>query len=117
MKLHHAAALTLVGWYLITAPTADQGAIIYQDAPLSQWTKAQHFDSETGCDTGRQQLINNSQEALALVPDSEVDEDDKRDASNAVNHALASQCVADNDPRVQSTDVNVGPSLLKRMVH
>jgi hypothetical protein len=117
MKLHHTAALALAGWYLMTAPVSGQGAIIYQDAPLSQWTKSLHFNSESDCDAKRQEVIDNSQDAVALVPDSEVDQDNKRDAADAVKQAMASQCVADDDPRLSGSGAPVGPGSLRKLIH
>jgi hypothetical protein len=115
MRFHHTAALALVGWYLITAPVSDHGAIIYQDAPLSQWTKSLRFNSESDCEAKRQEVIDDSQNAVALVPDSDVDEDSKRDATNAVNQALVSRCVEDDDPRLSSSGVPVG--VPKKLIH
>jgi hypothetical protein len=117
MRLHHTAALVLVGWYLITAPVSDHGAIIYQDAPLSQWTKSLRLNSESDCEAKRQEAIDNSQDSVALVPNSEVDEDSKRDAANAVNQAVVSRCIADDDPRLSSSGVPVGPDVLRRLNH
>jgi len=47
MKLGHAAALALVGWYLMTPPTSKDK--IHDDLPLSQWVKVQSFDTELQC--------------------------------------------------------------------
>ena len=101
----------------MTAPVSGQGAIIYQDAPLSQWTKSLHFNSESYCDAKRQEVIDNSQDAVALVPDSEVDQDNKRDAADAVKQAMASQCVADDDPRLSGSGAPVGPGSLRKLIH
>ncbi len=116
MNLRHAAALALVGWFLMTAPVADQGAIIYQDASLSDWKKAEHFDSENDCEARRREVIMDSQDAAALAPNSEVDEDAKQEAANAVNEALVSRCVADDDPALKNT-VPEMPGALKKLVH
>jgi hypothetical protein len=116
MKLHHTAALALAGWYLMTAPVSDQGAIIYQDAPLSQWTKSLRFDSESDCDAKRQEVVDDSKDAVALVPNSEVDEDNRRDAANAVNRAVVSRCVADDDPSLLSSGVPAEPGVLKKLI-
>jgi len=45
MKLHHAAALALMGWYLIVppAPSADP------TLPLSQWRIVHQTDSDVDC--------------------------------------------------------------------
>lgn len=118
MRQSHRAALALVGWFLITAPITDHGAIIYQDAPLTQWTKTHHFNSESDCDAARKDMIQDTQDRVELAPDSAADEDTKQDANYALNQALASQCVADDDPRLQGTKLPqlVGPNMIRRLV-
>jgi hypothetical protein len=52
MKLRHAAALALVGWYLMTPPiTGDMKEVwINYKAPLDEWTIiGERFDSKEGC--------------------------------------------------------------------
>jgi hypothetical protein len=117
MKPRHAAALALVGWYLMTPPVSDHGAIIYQDAPLSQWTKAQLFDSESDCEAKRKEAITDSQEAADLVPDSDIDKDDKQDATDAASQTEVSRCVAADDPALGSSAPSLGPSVLKKLLH
>jgi len=66
MKPRHAAALALVGWYLMRPPLTQTGPDTYNlppdtSAPLSKWTyqTVDHFDSEEECKTelkGRQEL-------------------------------------------------------------
>ncbi len=117
MKRRHAAALALVGWYLMTAPVSNHGAIVDQDAPLSEWTKGQLFDTESACEAERRQAITDSQEAAALVPDSDVDKDDKQDATDTATQTLISRCVDSNDPALVSSGPSLSPSMLKRLVH
>lgn len=117
MKRRHAAALALVGWYLMTAPVSDHGAIVDQDAPLSEWSKAQLFDTESACEAERQQAITDSQEAAALVPDSDVDKDDKQEATDTVHQTIVSRCVDSNDPALGNNGPSMGPSVLKRLIH
>ncbi|MGA9722930.1 MAG: hypothetical protein WBQ86_10765 [Candidatus Binatus sp.] len=117
MKRRHAAAIALVGWYLMTAPVSDQRTIIYQDAPLSQWEKAESFDSESHCEAKRRVIITDSQEAVALAPNSEVDEDTRQGAANAFNQAVVSRCVAADDPALGNNTPRLGPGLLKKLTH
>jgi hypothetical protein len=129
MKFHHTAALTLIGWYLMAAPVAEHGGAIDQDAPLSQWKKVEHFDLQSDCDAQRQEEIHNSQDAAAVAPpsigdDRSVDdnpraEDVKEDTANALDRAVTSRCVADNDPKLggKSLPEMLGPGLMKRMLH
>jgi len=40
MKLRHAAALAVVGWYLMVPPSKVAGRLLVDlDAPLSKWTE------------------------------------------------------------------------------
>ena len=54
MTLRHAAALALVGWYLMvppaTAPNGTKGAKLMTDAPLSRWFMHGSFDSAKQCE-------------------------------------------------------------------
>jgi hypothetical protein len=52
MKLRHAAALALVGWYLM-APPFPKGEHRYEpdtSVPLSQWIRRASFDSAAECE-------------------------------------------------------------------
>ena len=49
MKFRHAAALALVGWYLIVAPPQSFKDGKYHEAPLGKWTYKANFDSEFEC--------------------------------------------------------------------
>jgi hypothetical protein len=50
MKLRHAAALALVGWYLMMPPTSPPNSFtINEAAPLSKWYLIESFDSAESC--------------------------------------------------------------------
>ncbi len=53
MKLHRAAALTLLGWYLIQPPThrgADGKSVVFEDArPLTMWKQIAAYDTAKEC--------------------------------------------------------------------
>ena len=59
MKLHHAAALALVGWYLMMPlpPIAHNTRSINPDslfaAPLSRWSIIRTFPTQKECETYR----------------------------------------------------------------
>jgi hypothetical protein len=56
MKLRHAAALTLVVWYLMAPPViAKNNAWLQEDifAPLSQWGKAGAFPTKEECEANQ----------------------------------------------------------------
>jgi hypothetical protein len=56
MNLRHAAALALIGWYLIVPPYL--APFNYRDlwAPVSQWKIVQGFDTPTGCEGYLQEM-------------------------------------------------------------
>lgn len=50
MNLRHAAALALVGWYLIGPPLKTfKPAVVDWNAPVSKWLPAQFFDTAADC--------------------------------------------------------------------
>jgi hypothetical protein len=51
MKLRHAAALALVGWYLLVPPVNGAGSIASK-APIKHWTVLHWFGSEKACKEG-----------------------------------------------------------------
>jgi hypothetical protein len=51
MNLRHAAALALVGWYLMVPPTTHE--ILDIKAPLSQWVYEGAFDKADDCESAR----------------------------------------------------------------
>lgn len=116
MGFRHAAALSIAGWFLMIAPLSNQGTVVDQSAPLSEWKKAHHFAAESDCDAERQENINNSQDEAELAPNSDVDQS-KGDANVALSAAVASQCIADNDPRIASSGNGLTPGLLRKLVH
>jgi len=49
VNLRHAAALALVGWYLIVAPPQSFKDYKYYEMPLGQWMHKATFNSEFEC--------------------------------------------------------------------
>jgi len=54
MLIRHAAALALVGWYLMVPPLFKQG--INSNAPLSDWDQKGAFDTADKCEEARSRL-------------------------------------------------------------
>jgi hypothetical protein len=52
MKPHHAAALALVGWYLMLPPVTSDGRI-QKDASLSRWYIISNFETKEECEKAR----------------------------------------------------------------
>lgn len=90
MKLRHAAALALVGWYLmvpplIANPNPTTGGQLEVSAPLSKWEIVRSFDTAAECNEARQ-----------------------RTAASGVGNAEAQRlwqkyatCIASDDPRLR----------------
>jgi len=98
MKLRHAVALTLAGWYLIVPP-AGRTARVGLAMPLSQWTTVGSFDSAAKCESGRRK-------GLPLVEKRIKGEAEKAgvQAHNSDVQILAQsllRCVASDDPRLK----------------
>lgn len=93
MNFRHAAAVSLLGWYLITPPaklsiTANVGD---SAAPLSKWQIVQGFGTANDCEKRKLQLEQGL--ANARLPNPQI-EALKRKISEA-------QCVAADDPRLK----------------
>ena len=98
MNLRHAAALALVGWYLMLPPM--QGETPNSDAPLSQWTLTDSFDSAQQCSKGKSAYWKTLMKISPRLPKTE---------SIIVNRqASAAMCIATDDPRLMGTDFKTG---------
>ena len=87
MKLRHAAALALVGWYLMTPPFVNNRADL--NTPLSRWTILGSFDSAEKCEEDRRPLQGAG---------SAWHEPDPNHAAKALTAIL---CVSSDDPRLK----------------
>jgi hypothetical protein len=110
MKLSHAAALALVGWYLMVPPITDGEKAI---PPISQWGLDYSFDSAAAC----QAVLNARQENTAKTRKHEcgISADFAGLMSAAKNthdldqlkhlqiatQQLGSVCIASDDPRLK----------------
>ena len=105
MKLRHAAALALVGWYLMVPPLAGtkQHPGLDTNAPISHWSIYKSFDTAKACETALLKGIY----ANDGVPDMFHGLGVRSDDPQAVTLALAfkdvalGQCVASDDPRLK----------------
>jgi hypothetical protein len=106
MKARHAAALALVGWYLMVPPNKNE------DTPLSEWIVRRTYDSAEACQQGagneraqaaaklrqydsmtdlQRRNLEHNQEAL-----------DREIADNAsIDAAFRSACFERGDPRLK----------------
>ncbi|MFZ0887809.1 MAG: hypothetical protein WA005_05095 [Candidatus Binataceae bacterium] len=106
MKLRHAAALALVGWYLMVPPGEKSG--LPPDAPLSQWRHIASFDSAGQCEHSLNELRRDfSAETKAAIKAWHACDRCKDQRLDRVVHTLAAeqtakagQCIASDDPRL-----------------
>ena len=97
MNPRHAAALALVGWYLII-PRYGLDGLVLDKAPLSTWKIYDEYDSPAQCENVRQQMSQIAQDF--------IDEQEKRaetadmDTSQA-EVMLSARCIAKDDPRLR----------------
>lgn len=84
MKLRRAAALALVGWFLLISPVGKQ------DAALSQWQIVKSFDRADACEEYRSQGVAGGRWNLT-PPFGAV----------AVAKLPFSLCIASDDPRLK----------------
>lgn len=85
MNLRHAAALALVGWYLMIPPTSN--GLPLADAPLNLWVQIDTFDTADFC---HRDLITGT-------------EGKRRWMGDAATFAVLKEarCIASDDPRLK----------------
>jgi hypothetical protein len=97
VNLRHAAALALVGWYLIEPPFSrlPNGQYDAQtDAPLSKWFHVASFDKASLCEAARNIRVNAGKEDVTKSPQS-----DSEKLMAAIG--LYCECIATDDPRLK----------------
>ena len=102
MNLRHAAALALVGWYLmvppvhwgiVKAPMRSNTVYFDPDAPLSQWWTQDSFETLSDCREGRFVWIKNERYAEKPEPGKTI-----------LYHAMLNAvCVSTDDTRLKET--------------
>jgi hypothetical protein len=89
MKLCHAAALALTGWYLMTPP-GREGKILY-NAPLAQWGRENAGDTEAQCRTNIETVLRMAD----LIEKADPEASEKWEA------VRAAECISTDDPRLK----------------
>jgi hypothetical protein len=92
--LRHAAALTLVGWYLMLPPIARLGDHLRPnvDAAISEWEDTDSFDSASQCHDGINDLVRARQTSKFTV---------ESERPLAIWQAQLAKCIASDDPRLK----------------
>jgi hypothetical protein len=92
MKLCHAVALALVGWYLMVPPIP-KGQIPDTSVPLSEWSLSASFDTAKECEKGRVDNWSLFHKLSLAHPNP--------DTISAVQAAVEAACIATDDPRLK----------------
>jgi hypothetical protein len=95
MKLHHAAALALVGWYLMIPPRVVDR--FYPDAPLSKWHRfgTKEYSTKAECESAIEaQKAEFNYDPETLPPE-------KFTARTLARGARALRCISSDDPRLK----------------
>jgi hypothetical protein len=96
MKLCHAAALALAGWYLMMPPLKFEPSIgVDLSAPLSRWSSRAVFDGAQACNEFRTGYLSKQQAIVNQTPSD-------RSARLIADQALDSQCISSDDPRLKA---------------
>jgi hypothetical protein len=98
VKPRHAAALALVGWYLLTPPFDDLGRVNAK-ARFSAWDNWDAYDSAVKCELDKAKII-----GLAKAKVGRHSASPRRAAADQsfLEAVLLGQCVAADDPRLES---------------
>jgi hypothetical protein len=95
MKPRHAAALALVGWYLmVPPPVLHRSPPVDLEAPLSAWRLFSMHDTAAECERGLVAFYKLAKTELVANPA------DERDRIRFYQ-LESSQCVASDDPRLK----------------
>jgi len=117
MNIRHAAALALVGWYLM-APIPDRDGKMLYEAQLRYWDQRESFDTAIECRRYREKWFremvqleeseDKKSEAQKEHEEAKMDATMKwqpgtarKNRGNELNAALASKCIASDDPRLK----------------
>jgi hypothetical protein len=94
--LRHAAALALVGWYLMVPPRDARRDRVVPDsgAPLSNWFWAGSFDSVDACQR-------NQEKEIAKVQKLELAQFAARRSRSVKMDFWEARCIASDDPRLK----------------
>jgi hypothetical protein len=99
MELSHAAALALVGWYLMVPPML--GDYSPKPAPLNHWGLFQSFDTARECRDFQDDVLKSTKDFLPPdEPNGQLS--DKALTKNLMRYTgLFGKCIASDDPRLR----------------
>jgi hypothetical protein len=115
MNLRHAAALALVGWYLMIPPAYTEGRKAFVDSHVSVrgWTRiGTSFDSVADCEKAKEKTQKNVQDAEKRGLESAARMDANPDDQALAGYEAARQmkCVSKDDPRIKGIAIPLNPA-------
>ena len=115
MKFRCAAALALVGWYLMLPPASTHGgqAFVYSSAPLRRWARiGSSFNSYIDCEKAREKAQRKAQyekeQYLQGAAEMDANIDDQTIA--AYEAARLMKCVSKDDPHIKGIAIPPDPT-------
>ena len=106
MKPRHAAALALVGWYLVLPPK--EGLIVKPAAPMRDWKIEQSFKTIRECEDFRHNVatatlaLEKIRIARALAGEIEIDPNTEMGhIADVLGDEALLECMASDDPRLK----------------
>ncbi|HEY6418785.1 MAG TPA: hypothetical protein VIX59_07275 [Candidatus Binataceae bacterium] len=109
MKLRHAAAFALVGWYLMLPPAAKWMAQLLETGkPLSEWDAQESFDTAQECKAAQRKIENfleselSKQHEEAESDQSYLDDPIVQSLFGVQARIRTSRCIASDDPRLKA---------------
>ena len=117
MKPRHAAALALVGWYLMVPPpgpprsTGANTAPPNDTAPFNQWTIRNSYDSAQACEAAQKKNLDTAttnmdkqhhlaEQRQGLSPDNFAGQEFL--VADQLEYATEALCISTDDPRLKS---------------
>ena len=113
MNLRHAAALALVGWYLMVPPVSPYNGEAYSHASVRSWTRiGTSFDSAADCGKAKEKSQKNVQDAEERGLESAARMDANPGAQALAGYEAARQmkCVSKDDPRIKGIAIPLNPA-------
>jgi hypothetical protein len=102
MRIWHAAALALMGWYLMIPPMhkGPNGTIDFPEAraPIIQWQVVDSYDSADSCRAGSAAHLDKIKAFMAQTQSPTLTDAIKK---AAILQEVQAQCIATNDPRLK----------------
>lgn len=112
MKLRHAAALVIAGWYLLLAPyhsgvpkhpaaSKSPSSLYDLGAPLSNWVKQGSFNSKVNCEREKASLYRQQLGEYNRTRSENSSRLEKRAGFNQMARFYHAQCIPTEDPRLR----------------